>query len=285
CGAPLQGEAVDRLRYLVFVCYEIKKHEKVGRIPLAVAHDLMAEGNERIAALSGKLEEQRAPLVQAVTAEPPAPPPAAVPVPVAQVASPPPRPSRKRPSERPAPVQPIEPAAPPAPRRSIIDILLDPRTIQWLLASGGALLVLGLIIWLAAEGLFENKLFVAVLLGVGNAALLGGGWVLIHFTRYQIAGRAVTLLACLVMPLNLWFYDAQGLIPLKVGGHLWIPALAICALYAVSARLLKDPVFVPVFVAGVTMTGLLLLADRLFDKFWEITAPSTLLVVLGLVFI
>jgi hypothetical protein len=285
CGAPSQGEAVDRLRYLVFVCYELKKHEKVGRIPLAVAHDLMAEGNERIAALRGKLDEQRAPLVQAVTAEPPAPPPAAVPVPVAQVTLPPPRAPRKRPSERPATVQPIEPAAPPAPRRSVIDILLDPRTIQWLLASGGALLVLGLVIWLAAEGLFENKLFVAVLLGVGNAALLGGGWALIHFTRYQIAGRAVTLLACLLMPLNLWFYDAQGLMPLKEGGHLWIPALVICALYAVSARLLKDPVFVPVLVAGVTMTGLLLLADQLFDKFWEITAPSTLLVVLGLVFI
>jgi hypothetical protein len=277
------GEKVDRLREFIFVCHEIKKHEKAGRIPLAVSHDLMAEGNERIAALRGRLEEQRVPLVQAVTARPPAPPPAAVPVPVAEVAAPP-RP-RKKQSERPATVRPVEPAEPPAPRRSVIDILLDPRTIQWLLASGGALLVLGLVIWLAAVGLFDDKLFVAVALGVGNAVLLGGGWALIHFSRYQIAGRAVTLLACLVMPLNLWFYDAQGLIPLKEGGHLWIPALVICALYAVSARLLKDPVFVPVFVAGVTMTGLLLLADRLVLKFWEITAPSTLLVVLGLVFI
>jgi hypothetical protein len=196
-----------------------------------------------------------------------------------------PRPPQRKTMKRPATVEPIEPAAPPAPRRSIIDILLDPRTIQWLLASGGALLVLGLVIWLAAEGLFENKLFVAVLLGVANAALLGGGWALIHFTRYQIAGRAVTLLACLVMPLNLWFYDAQGLITIKEGGHLWMPALVICALYAVSARLLKDPVFVPVFVAGATMTGLLILADQLLHRFWEITAPATLLVVLGLIFI
>jgi hypothetical protein len=280
CGAPVQGEAVERLRHLVFVCHEIKKHEKAGRISLAVAHDLMAEGNERIAALRGKLEEHRLPLVQAVTAQPPAPPP------VAEAVATPPRPPRRRQAERPATVQPIEPAAPPAPRRSLIDILLDPRTIQWLLASGGALLVLGLIIWLAAEGLFENKLFVAVLLGVGNAALLGGGWALIYFTRYQVAGRAVTLLACLVMPLNLWFYDAQGLVPLNVeGSHLWMAALVCCALYAVSARLLKDVMFVPVFVGGVTLTGLLMLADRQIfhgGRLIDVAAPATLLVVIGL---
>lgn len=40
----------------------------------------------------------------------------------------------------------------------------------------------------------------------------------------------MTLLACLLMPLNLWFYDAQGLITLREGGHLWIPAVVCCAL-------------------------------------------------------
>ena len=57
CGMPLQNGDVQRLHYLVFLCYEIKKHEKAGRINLATAHDLMAEGNDRIAALRGKLEK------------------------------------------------------------------------------------------------------------------------------------------------------------------------------------------------------------------------------------
>jgi hypothetical protein len=265
CGAPLQSGPVQRLRYLIFLCHEIKKHETAGRLNLATAHDLMAEGNNRIAALRRKLEKDRIPMVQVVAAPP------------AAVAEASPRRRKAPETERPINIA--------RPRRSVMEILLDPRTIQWLLASGGALLVLGLLIWLAAEGLFENKLFVAVLLGIGNAALLGGGWALIYFTRYQTAGRAVTLLACLLMPLNLWFYDAQGLIVLKHGGPLWFPALVCCVLYAVSARLLKDAMFVPVFVGGVVMTGLLLLADHLLQRFWEITAPASLLVVLGIAFL
>ena len=58
------------------------------------------------------------------------------------------------------------------------------------MAFGAAVLVIGLIIWLAASGLFENKVFVAVLLGVGTALLLAGGWAVIRLTRYQLAGRA-----------------------------------------------------------------------------------------------
>jgi hypothetical protein len=277
CGVPLQSREVERLRYLVFLCHEIKKHEKAGRINLATAHDLMAEGNDRIAALRQKLEKERIPFVQ--VAPHPTPPPRPLPeaVPAAKAASS----QRKKRTERAETVSPID-EEPATPRRSVVEILLDPRTIQWLLASGGVLLVLGLIIWLAAVGLFENKIAVAVILGTANAVLLGGGWSLTSFTRYQIAGRAVTLLACLVMPLNIWFYDYQGLIELKHGGPLWFPALVCCVLYLASAWLLKDPMFVPVFVGGIVMTGLLLLADNLFLRFWEITAPSTLLVVLGL---
>ena len=243
----------------------------------------MAEGNDRIAALRRKLDQERLPLVQvaapsAQPAPPPPPPPEAI-----QVARAAPQSRRKRLPEQ---VEPIDTPPPTGPRRNVLEILLDPRTIQWLLASGGAPLVLGLIIWLAAEGLFQNKLVVAVLLGAGNAALLAGGWSLISLTRFQTAGRAITLLACLVMPLNLWFYDAQGLIPLKEGGHLWIPALVCCIIYAASARLLKDVMLVPVFVGGVTLTGLLLLGDKQIPLgCWEITAPSTMLVLLGLAFI
>jgi hypothetical protein len=163
-------------------------------------------------------------------------------------------------------------------RRPLWEIILDPRTIQWMLGLGGFLAVLGLVIWLAAVGVFKDPIVVAVALGLGNAAVLGGGWATIRFSRYQTAGRAVTLLACLVMPLNLWFYHANGLIVLD--GHLWAAALVCCVLYLASALVLRDPLFVYVLSGGIALTGLLMLADQ--GVFWEIASPASLLVGLGL---
>ncbi len=282
CGAPAQGNQVDRLRQLVFLCFEIKKHEREGRIPLSATHAFLTECNERIASLRRKLDQERAPLAEPVSSAE-----AAEPVVLARTDSK--KPDRPSPGERrgaasPGASAPGVPVLQPArPKRNLLEILLDPRSIQWLLASGGALLVLGLIIYLGVEGLFQNKLFVACLLGAGTGVLLAGGWALILGTRYHLAGRALTLLACLVMPLNLWFYDAQGLIPIEKGGHLWIPALVCCLLYAISARLLKDVMFVPVLVLGAAATGLLILADQRFRMFWEIAAPSVWLVALGVI--
>ncbi|MEQ8837608.1 MAG: hypothetical protein RID07_12450, partial [Lacipirellulaceae bacterium] len=160
---------------------------------------------------------------------------------------------------------------------------LDPRSLQMLMMCGGGLLVLGLIVWLWSIGVFANSLVVACIMGGANLAVLGVGAMLVRESRYQTAGRAVTLLACLVLPLNLWFYNAQGLITLSQGGHLWFPALVICCLYAGIARILKDPLFVYTFVGGVTMTGLLFLADQRVDRFWEVISPSMLLVVIGVI--
>lgn len=259
CGAPANTTDTHRLRYFVFVCHEINRFHKASLLTLAEADGCLAESNERIAALRRKLDGERIPMAlpaDAIAAE-------------------------RRDARPSVPARLAELAAP---RRNLLEILLDPRNIQWLLTSGGVLLVLGLVIWLAAAGFFENPLFVAVCLGVGNAALLAGGWAVIRFTRYQMAGRSLTLLACLLMPLNLWFYHAQGLIRASApGNHLWIAALVCSVLYAVSARLLRDPMFVYVLVGGVALTGLLILADHQFDRFWEIAAPSTLLVGLGLV--
>ena len=141
------------------------------------------------------------------------------------------------------------------------------------------LFVLGLVLFLYTKGIFENPGIVAVCLGGANLAVLMGGWALLIKTRYHLAGRAMTLLACLIMPLNLWFYHAQNLITLQ--GHLWVAGVVVCGLYAASAWVLKDWMFVPVLMGGVAMTGLLLLAD--LGRFWEIAGPSTLLVVLGLI--
>lgn len=167
--------------------------------------------------------------------------------------------------------------------RHLIDRLLDPRSLQLLMMTGGTLLVVGLVVWLWTIGLFENSLVVASVMGGANLAVLAGGVAMVLRSRYQTAGRAITLLASLVLPLNLWFYDAQGLVTLNEGGHLWLPALVICCLYAATARLLKDSMFVYALVGGVSMTGLLLLADQQVGRFWEVLSPSMLLVGLGVV--
>ena len=167
--------------------------------------------------------------------------------------------------------------------RSIVEVLLDPRTLQGLMTCGAGLLVLGLVAWLWSIGMFENPVVVATCLGVGNVALIAGGVSTVRYSRYQIAGTAMTMLGCLVMPLNLWFYDAQGLITLDQGGHLWVPALLCCLIYAGVARVLADPKFVFAIVGGVTLTGLLLLADQHVDRFWEILSPSALMVVIGMI--
>ena len=256
---PLQeGEAgntvIEELRSLVFLGKEVEFHEKAGRLSLSQFHMLLTELRGRAAALKSTLARQGITEVSFLT-----------------------RGGQSSPGHDAdqAPTTPV-------PKRHILEILLDPRSIQYLMMFGGSLLVLGLVIWLWAVGVFANKLVIATAMGGANIGVLAVGWAVLSFSRYQTAGRGITLLACLIMPLNLWFYDAQGLITLREGGHLWIPALVCCALYALTARVLRDPLFVYTFVGGVTMTGLLILADQDVARFWEIAAPSTLLAVLGL---
>jgi hypothetical protein len=167
-------------------------------------------------------------------------------------------------------------------RRNILDIILDPRSIQCLLGLGGALMVVGLVILLWLNNVFTPPVL-AILLAVSNITLLSGGLATMHFTRYQLAGKALSLLSCLVMPLNLWYLHANNLS--TIDGNLWMGAVVICVLYGLAAVMLKDELFVYVFTAGVTMTGLLILTSLppSPQKFWEIASPATLLVVLGLI--
>lgn len=257
CGAPLHTPAVTRLRLLRVLEREVHGHMEAGRVPLALGHRLLADCGGRIRALTKQLDGER--LLAAEPAATKGHPPAGVSTAPPQSAS----------------------GTAAARGRSVLEILLDPRSIQWLLASGGLLVVVGLVIYLVAAGFFQQPVRVAWTLGLGNAALLGAGWATILRSRYQLAGRALTLLACLVMPLHLWFYHSQGLITVA-GGGLWVPALVICVLYALSAWVLRDPTFVYTLVGGVVLAGLLILADRNPERFWQITAPSMLLCGVGL---
>ncbi len=144
--------------------------------------------------------------------------------------------------------------------RRMLEAMLDPRAIHWMLLIGGGLSVLGLIIWLVSIGIFDDPRHVAVALGAGSLAILGGGWATVLKTRYRLAGQALTFLGCVVAPLNLWFYHSQGLI--TIDQHLWVGGLVCVALYAATVRFLRDPIFMYAVEAGLTLTTLLLMANQ-----------------------
>lgn len=167
------------------------------------------------------------------------------------------------------------------PNRSILEQLMRPESIQRMMQFGGFVLVLGCALWLWSIGLFDHPIVGAITLGGLNLAALAAGCFLIDKSRFKLAGQGLTLLGSLALPLNLWFYDAQGLVTLGDGGHLWMPAALICVIYAFVASVLKKPSFVYAFVSGVVLTGMLFLADRTIGLFWQWTPAATFLTVLG----
>jgi len=140
-----------------------------------------------------------------------------------------------------------------------LESLLDPSTIHYLLGLGGGLCVLGVVVWLASLGVFENARVLGGSLIAGNTAVLAAGVLLAARTRYRTAGNAVAFLACVLAPLNLWFLHAQGLI--TVADHLWIGGVVCSVVFAGVVRLLRQPVHVYAVEIGVTLTALLFLAD------------------------
>lgn len=168
------------------------------------------------------------------------------------------------------------------PRRNILEIILDPRSIQYLLGLGGILMVAGLVILLWINNFFRPPV-TAIVLASSNLVLLSVGLATMRFTGYQMAGKALSLLACLVMPLNLWYLDGNNLI--TIDGNLWVCAVLISGIFGLSAVIIRDELFAYVFNAGVTMAGLLIIAGigPAQQRFWEIASPATLLVVMGLI--
>lgn len=169
----------------------------------------------------------------------------------------------------------------PAPTQSLADQLLSPEMLQRMMQLGGGILVLGFVVWLWSIGLFENPVVVALTAGTVTLSVLAAGVAMIRMTRYQLAGTGMTLLGCLAMPLNLWLYDAQGLVTIANGGHLWVPAALCCGIYALVARALRRPSFVYAFVGGIVLTGMLFLADQTVERFWHLLPPATFLVLTG----
>ena len=178
----------------------------------------------------------------------------------------------------PRPLQPRKSGSPAKPPL-FLRLLLDPTTIQRLLCFGGGLSVIGLIAWLVSLGVFDDPRILAAGLGAGTLSLLASGWAVALRTRYRLAGQALTFLACVVAPFNLWFYNAQGL--LTVEGHLWVGGLVCSLLYIVTVWKLRDPLFLYAVEAGITLTMLLFLGD--LQRATDSSALCLALVVLSVI--
>ena len=176
---------------------------------------------------------------------------------------------------------PPEPPSEPRTRLSLFEQVLNPHALQWMMICGGGMLILGFVIWLWSVGIFENPIVVASVVGAATMGTLAAGVAMVRLTKYQLAGRGIALLGSIALPLNLWLYDAQGLVTLADGGHLWVPAALCCLIYAGVARMLRDSNFVYALVGGVVMTGMLFLADETIGRIWEIMPPVTFLVAVG----
>ena len=98
-------------------------------------------------------------------------------------------------------------------------------------------------------------------------------------TRFRIAGQALTFLGCVVAPLNLWFYHAQGLVTLD--NHLWLGGLVCCLLYIATVFVLRDPIFIYAVEAGLTLTAALFLSELGFAS--DVGYLTAVLMALGLI--
>lgn len=166
----------------------------------------------------------------------------------------------------------------------VLEAMLDPKSIQWLLMIGGGLMVIGILIWLISLGIFQYPEVTAAFLGVGSLALLGAGWYFRLKTEYHTAGRAITFLACVVLPLNLWFYHAQGLHPFTLEEHLWIGGVICTLLYIATVYVLRDAIFMYAVEIGVTLTTVLILYGPIARFGLDTTTElSLILLVLALI--
>jgi hypothetical protein len=139
-----ESPASRSLRYWTHVRHELRALADDGRLSLVKSHELLAEVRERQSALERKLAPEELPEVIPVGEEY-----------VNQEDTPPAE------------------IAPAMPRRNMLEIVLDPRNIQMLLALGGALMLVGLVILLWVNEYFTPPI-VAGSLGVVNAVLLVG---------------------------------------------------------------------------------------------------------------
>jgi hypothetical protein len=129
-------------------------------------------------------------------------------------------------------------------RRPLFETLAEPYTLRLLLYTGAAMLVVGIIIWLR-DVLYlklQEPLVQAALLALGTLAVTISGWLMTLRTRMRLTGRALTLIGSVLVPVNFWFLVRSNLI--SEGGRAWVVCALCAALYAHTAALLRERLYV-----------------------------------------
>jgi hypothetical protein len=187
---------------------------------------------------------------------------------------------RREPEPEPTPPLARAHRVPPQPAMArLLKTLLDPVVLQRLLVVGGGLIVVGLLITLASQGIFDDPRVAATSLTFGSFAVVGAGWAVLRRTSHTLVGIALTFLGCTVLPLNLWFYHAQNLI--RIDQHLWVGGVVCLAVYAATVFVLRRPVFLYAVQLGVLLTTILLLGQ--FDTWTHLNWIATVLTIAGAV--
>ncbi len=142
-----------------------------------------------------------------------------------------------------------------AARRTLFETLADPHTLRLLLYTGAAMLVVGIVIWLR-DVLYlklQEPQVQAALLACGTVAAIVSGWLMTLRVRLRLTGRALTLTGSLLVPINFWFLVRSGLI--ENHGRAWMVCALCAALYAQTAALLRERLYVYLACAASVATA------------------------------
>lgn len=221
CGA--RQNSTEEARRIAWLLDEIGRWESEALLSPEDAARLRGRYEKRLEAL-------RTP------APPPQPPPAPIP------------PTTASPAEAPVPAIVVPP------RRSLLETLTDPHNLRLLLYAGAAMIVVSVILWLR-DLLYlklQEPIVQASLLALITLSFTAGGWYTTLRTRQRLTGSALTLAGALLAPVNFWFLVRSGLVADR--GRAWLVCLLCAALYAGTALLLRQRLYVYLGCAAVVAT-------------------------------
>ncbi|HEY0005376.1 MAG TPA: zinc ribbon domain-containing protein [Pyrinomonadaceae bacterium] len=256
CGARLEETPAEILRAINFLLSELSSWETAGIINTEQAADLRESYEHR----RELLKQQLAPVSGAKQSTRPQTEPQPASQPAQQVITPPPLASAVNhgpaagSSTGPATGR-FEDAGDKRTPRRLVETLTDPHNLRLMLYTGAAMIVVSVILWLR-DVLYlklQEPMVQAGLLATATAAFTASGWYAILRTRQRLTGRALTLIGSLLVPINFWFLVRSGLI--TDNGRAWL-VCALCAiLYALTALLLREKLYVYLASGATLATG------------------------------
>jgi hypothetical protein len=139
--------------------------------------------------------------------------------------------------------------------RTLLETLTDAHNLRLLLYTGAAMIVVSVVLWLR-DVLYlklQEPVVQAGLLAIATLAFMASGWYAILRTRQRLTGRALTLVGSLLVPINFWFLVRSGLI--ENNGRAWMVCAFCAILYAHTALLLREKLYVYLAAAGSIATA------------------------------